>query len=82
MQFHDKGIPQRLKHFYLEKKKKMSCFSSYTMNWPSLVRGHQPLTMINHEGQMYITVFKCLGYSPEFKGNISLLTFDGQLSEL
>ena len=24
-------------------------------------------------------VFKCLGYSPERKGSISLTTFDGQL---
>ena len=31
---------------------------------------------------MYSIVFKCLGYSPNLKGNISPSTFDEQLSNL
>ena len=35
---------------------------------PSLSRGHQTVTIMNHEGQIYSTVFKCLPIVPNAKG--------------
>ena len=47
---------------------------------PLLCKGHQTITIINHEGQSYC--FTCLGYSQERKESISSSNFSGKLLDL
>ena len=76
-----KRIPNSL-NIFTKKDKRCHVSIPIPYIWPYLARGHQTVTVINHEDQIYGIVSKCLGYSLECQGSIFPPSFDGQLPDL